>query len=360
MHPELILHLLRNHRTLFRRHLQSQQLTYADHGHPEQVLELRKVKIPSALQADQVQYSMLAASINPADINQIQGVYPVKPTLPAVGGNEGVLRIEAVGNEVTNLRVGDWAIPAQAGFGTWRNVGVANAKDLLKINNQLSVAEAATLAVNPSTAYRMLQDFVHLQPGDVVLQNGATSAVGQNVIQLCKHFGYTSVNIIRDKSNTVDSIDYLKELGADHILTENQLKSEDAEMLFSNIAAPKLGLNCISGRSTVFMAAALCSNGKLVTYGGMSKQPLQVPTGTLIFKRIQLHGFWMSAWNAQQKNQTERLHMLNTLTDLLLQRKLRTPRLEMIPFKDYKLAIKQACDATTTTTARKQLLVFES
>ncbi|KRZ54129.1 putative trans-2-enoyl-CoA reductase 1, mitochondrial [Trichinella nativa] len=360
MHPELIRHLLRNHKTLFRRHLRSQQLTYAEHGHPEQVLQLRKVKIPSALQADQVQYSMLAASINPADINQIQGVYPLNPSLPAVGGNEGVLRIEAVGSEVTNLRIGDWAIPAQAGFGTWRNVGVTNAKDLLKINNKLSVAEAATLAVNPSTAYRMLQDFVHLQPGDVVLQNGATSAVGQNVIQLCKHFGYTSVNIIRDKSNIVDLIDYLKELGADHILTETQLKvvGEDAQMLFNNIAAPKLGLNCISGRSTIFIAAALCPNGKLVTYGGMSKQPLQVPTGALIFKRIQLHGFWMSAWNAQQKNQTERLNMLNTLTDLLLQRKLRAPRLEMIPFKDYKLAIKHACDATTT--AKKQLLVFES
>lgn len=38
----------------------------------------------------------LAASINPADINQLQGIYPVKPKLPAIGGNEGCARVEQV------------------------------------------------------------------------------------------------------------------------------------------------------------------------------------------------------------------------------------------------------------------------
>jgi trans-2-enoyl-CoA reductase len=42
----------------------------------------------------------------------------------------------------------------------------------------------ATLQVNPSTAYRMLNDFVKLSPGDLVVQNGANSAVGQFVIQV--------------------------------------------------------------------------------------------------------------------------------------------------------------------------------
>jgi trans-2-enoyl-CoA reductase len=38
--------------------------------------------------------------------------------------------------------------------------------------------------VNPPTAYRMLKDFVKLNPGDTVIQNGANSAVGRNVIQV--------------------------------------------------------------------------------------------------------------------------------------------------------------------------------
>ncbi len=45
---------------------------------------------------DEVLIRWLASPINPADINQIQGVYPIKPPLPAVGGNEGYGRVEEV------------------------------------------------------------------------------------------------------------------------------------------------------------------------------------------------------------------------------------------------------------------------
>ena len=48
----------------------------------------------------------------------------------------------------------------------------------------------ATIAVNPGTAYRMLKDFVALKSGDVVIQNGANSAVGQAVIQVKNSFEY--------------------------------------------------------------------------------------------------------------------------------------------------------------------------
>lgn len=57
------------------------------------------------------------------------------------------------------------------------------------------------LNVNPCTAYRMLKDFISLKPGDTVIQNGANSAVGQLVIQLCKLWNYKSINIVRDRIN---------------------------------------------------------------------------------------------------------------------------------------------------------------
>lgn len=58
---------------------------------------------------------------------QVEGSYGVLPDLPAVGGNEGVGEITAVGPDVTRLAVGDWAVPMPAaGFGTWRNVAKAD------------------------------------------------------------------------------------------------------------------------------------------------------------------------------------------------------------------------------------------
>lgn len=57
----------------------------------------------------------------------MEGSYGILPATPAVGGNEGVGEITAVGPAVKQLAVGDWAIPMPAaGFGTWRNVAKAD------------------------------------------------------------------------------------------------------------------------------------------------------------------------------------------------------------------------------------------
>ena len=64
---------------------------YTEHGVPSSVVRLvmREAVLPSQLQRQDVAVSMLAAPINPADINQVEGVYPKLVPLPAVGGNEG-------------------------------------------------------------------------------------------------------------------------------------------------------------------------------------------------------------------------------------------------------------------------------
>lgn len=132
----------------------------------------------------------LASPINPADINQVQGIYPVKPAIPAIGGNEGCACVEKVGSSVSKLKIGDHVIPLNAGLGTWTQYGVYDESKLFPIDNTLPLLHSATLQVNPSTAYRMLKDFVQLFPGDFIIQNGANSAVGRYVIQVYLNFFY--------------------------------------------------------------------------------------------------------------------------------------------------------------------------
>ncbi len=83
---------------------------------------------------------------------------------------------------------------------------------------------AATLRVNPSTAFRMLRDFISLKPGDVVIQNGANSACGQAVIQLAKKMGVVSVNVVRKREDLDQLREELLALGADHVWTEEDLR----------------------------------------------------------------------------------------------------------------------------------------
>ncbi len=68
---------------------------------------------------------------------------------------------------------------------------------MTKVSNDIPAAYAATLSVNPATAYRLLKDFSSLKAGDVIIQNGANSMVGQAVIQMARERGVKTINVIR-------------------------------------------------------------------------------------------------------------------------------------------------------------------
>ena len=209
---------------------------------------------------------MINVPINPADINTIQGVYGVKPPLPFILGNEGFGIVEHVGGNVQNLKKGDWVIPATNAWGTWRSYAVDNEKNLQKIPNDIDQVTAATLAVNPCTAYRMLLDYVNLSEGDTVLQNGANSAGGQNVIQISRHIKFCTINIIRNREGIDALKEELKNLGADYVFTDEEFKSSK---IFKQIPPPKLVLNCVSGKGVIDLVKAVAENGTIVTYGGI-------------------------------------------------------------------------------------------
>lgn len=79
---------------------------------------------------------MFLAPVNPADINTIQGVYPVKPPLPATPGYEGIGEVLSVGSAVKNLVPGDRVIPNGI-VGTWCTAGVFDSEKLRKVSIKL-------------------------------------------------------------------------------------------------------------------------------------------------------------------------------------------------------------------------------
>ncbi|KAK7261412.1 hypothetical protein RIF29_27722 [Crotalaria pallida] len=94
----------------------SKTIIYSTHGEPDAVTKL--VEVPGVeVKENEVCVKMLAAPINPSDINRIQGVYPVRPQPPAVSGCEGVGQVYSVGQAVTTLSPGDWVIPYPPSFG---------------------------------------------------------------------------------------------------------------------------------------------------------------------------------------------------------------------------------------------------
>lgn len=308
--------------------LRGKRLVYAKHGDPTEVLGWEDYETAFEIpEGDEVMVRMLAAPINPADINQIEGVYPIKPALPAVGGNEGVGEVVKVKDGIETLEPLDRVVPYSAGLGTWRSIFTCKADDLIKVSPYMPVELSGTLSVNPCTAYRMLKDFVALEEGDVVLQNGANSAVGASAIQIAKAMGLRTVNIVRSRDDPEKDAELkiqLEAFGADLVLFDNELSGKSASAILGDLPKPKLALNCVGGRSSLTLAKLLAPKGALVTYGGMSKQPVMIPTGKLIFNDVTYHGFWMTRWN-EEADRADREAMLAELTTMVMDGKLLLP-----------------------------------
>lgn len=313
------------------------KLVYSEYGDPIKVIHKEKEDVLEP-ETKQVLIKMLAAPVNPADINTIQGKYPSKPPLPAVPGNEGVGVIEKVGPEVEGLCEGDHVVPLTNNLGTWRTHLVLPTNNILKVPKNLGLVEAATLTVNPCTAYRMLRDFIPLKPGDTVIQNGANSACGQNVIQICRSWGVRTVNVVRSRPDIEKLKSYLMDLGATHVLTEEEVRSTDI-FKAGKVDKPKLALNCVGGKSALEIMRYLQNGCPIVTYGGMSREPVTVPTSALIFKDIKVRGFWMTRWSKEKSDSVERIEMFEELISMMTNNDLRGPVYEMIKFDNYTEAL---------------------
>jgi trans-2-enoyl-CoA reductase len=340
---------------------QAKALVFSKPGEPSEVLSLHTHSISPSIPSNSVLVRALAAPINPADINTVQGTYGSKPPFTsligtsepsAIPGNEGVFEVVSAGSPSSSLQKGDWVIPAIGQFGTWRTHAVDEAEKFIKIDKEgLTPTQVATVSVNPCTAYRILRHYgpnaglqaglgmrpLEVGSGQWFIQNGANSGVGRAAIQFGKLWGLRSINVIRDR-DTPEATETLKkellDLGADVVVTESQFLSREwrdqlAEITRKGREEIGLGLNCVGGKSATAVARSLGSGATLVSYGGMAKQPVQLPLGLLIFKDIRFTGFWLSRLNEQDP--TGRRHAINDILQII-----RSGQFRDVPIEEVK------------------------
>ncbi|KAK8990495.1 hypothetical protein V6N11_009194 [Hibiscus sabdariffa] len=289
----------------------SKAVVYEHHGPPDSVTRMVELS-PVEVKENQICVKMLAAPINPSDINRIEGVYPVRPQVPAVGGYEGVGEVYSVGSAVKGLSPGDLVIPSPPSSGTWQTYVVKDHDTWHKISKDSPIEYAATITVNPLTALRMLEDFTTLRAGAVLSFLAGSDEVKEK----------------------------LKALGADEVFTESQLEVKNVKSLLSNIPEPALGLNCVGGNAASLVLKFLSQEGTMVTYGGMSKKPITVPTSPFIFKDLSLRGFWLQKWLGADKAKECR-DMVDYLLRLAQEGKLKY-EMELVPFDNFHSALDKA------------------
>jgi trans-2-enoyl-CoA reductase len=307
---------------------------YEKHGNPADVLGVESRPWPTAAAGEAV-VKMRAAPINPADLNQIEGKYPVRPELPATPGFEGAGVVVELGSNVTGLTSGALVVLPH-NIGTWRDAVTVKAEELVVVPDGIEPVQAAMLKINPLTAWRLLHDYVDLQKGDWLIQNAANSAAGRDVIQIAHELGFKTVNVVR----RADLIDELRAEGGDVVLVDGENLREEVKTATGG-ASIRLGLNSVGGDSALRLANCLAPGGTLVSFGAMSLQPLKIPTGLLIFKDLRFRGIWINKWY-DNATPAERMETFRPIFEMAQRGLLKTKVEKAYPLSEVKTAVAHA------------------
>lgn len=274
----------------------------------------------------------------------------------ATAGGDFVGEVLKVGAGVKNLAEGDWVLPRHPGLGAWRSLFCAQEKTLRKIPRDLMPLEHAAMLREYCVAYRLLEDAGDLlKPGDAVVVDGASGAIGTALVRLCALLRLRAVAVVRpsalarksdqsskaskeqkvsanafdtnrafeafeahaskhtsetDDSNASPDLHKssglcsaaflktrarLKALGAAEVLAdEGDLRAALERRRF--FARPKLALDCVGGASAARLAHCLQDNGVLVVFGCMSGRAVTLPWTTLVARGLTCRGFSLRKW----------------------------------------------------------------
>ncbi|MCP2636016.1 NADP-dependent oxidoreductase [Microbacterium sp. HD4P20] len=202
-------------------------------GGPE-VIRYEDADQPVAAEG-QVRIRVAGSAFNPADAGIRGGTLPFPVTLPHVPGYDVSGTVDAVGDGVTNLHVGD----AVVGFipmgadGSAAEYVVAPADVLVKAPSRIDLADAAALPSVALTAWQGLFDLAGLSEGQRLLITGAGGAVGGYAVQLAKRAGAYVIATASPRSR-----DAVTAAGADEVIdhtTSSVLGSvtEPVDVLFN-------------------------------------------------------------------------------------------------------------------------------
>ena len=168
---------------------QAQCIQLTEFGAPD-VMRLVRIDLPSPAPGE-VQVRQTAVGFNYIDVYQRSGKYPL-PT-PTGLGHEAAGEVIAVGDGVTELRVGDRVVAMNAGIGAYASHRNVPAAKVVRIPEGISDEAAAAVFFKGMTAQYLLRKTHRVVPGDVLLVHAAAGGVGLILSRWAKALGATVI-----------------------------------------------------------------------------------------------------------------------------------------------------------------------
>ncbi|MFJ7289327.1 zinc-binding dehydrogenase [Curtobacterium sp. NPDC098951] len=304
-------------------------VVHHEFGEPADVLTAEDRPVPTP-GAGEVLVRTVLSPIHNHDLWTIRGTYGFKPELPAASGTEALGVVEALGEGVTNLTVGQRV--AGGTFGVWAEYYVANAAGLVPVPDAMTDEDAAQLVSMPFSAISLLHS-LDLHEGDWLIQNAANGAVGRMVAQLGKARGINVIGLVRRAAG----VEELGEQGIDRIVATDADDWQDQVRAITGGAPIVAGVESVGGKAAGDIASVMGENGTLVVFGAMASPTLEIPSGKVIFGQLTVKGFW-GAVVSRTMDAPLKQQLFGELISRVLDGSLTLPVSEVFPFDEARAA----------------------
>jgi NADPH:quinone reductase len=250
----------------------------SEFGGPE-VLQLTEVDDPAAGDGGVV-LDVLAAGINYADTHQAENSYLAPAQLPMIPGGE-VVGTMPDGRRVVALLAG----------GGYAEKAVAFPGAMWEVPDEVSDGDALAVVLQGATAWHILRTSARMAEGESVVVHAAAGGVGTLAVQLAKRWGAGRV-IATASSEEKRSL--ATELGADVAIDSRQENMKEALEEANDGGKVDVVLEMTGGPVFDASLAALAPFGRLVTYGGASREPATPIDPRALMRRTRaVIGFWL-------------------------------------------------------------------
>ncbi|HZP85575.1 MAG TPA: zinc-dependent alcohol dehydrogenase family protein [Burkholderiales bacterium] len=258
-------------------------------GGPE-VLQIAEEPLVEPKQGE-VRLRVQALGLNRAESMFRSGAYLEAPQLPSRLGYEAAGIVDAVGPNVSNVKVGDRVstIPSfgLSAYGVYGESAVVPASAVAAYPSNMSPEQGAAIWMQYMTAWIGLIERAQLQKGQVALITAASSSVGLAAIQIAKATGARAIAVTRKS----DKKARLLEAGADHVIASTEEDLPERVAALTDGKGANLIFDPVSGPYVETLAQAAAKSGKIIIYGLLDMRPTPFP----LFPAFQ-KGLWMHAY----------------------------------------------------------------
>ena len=252
-----------------------------EHGNTD-TIEIHENYPDPGYEANEVLIRVGATSLNYHDIFSRRGMPGIRIPMPLITGSDISGEIVEVGADVEGWSPGDRVLinPIIHRDGKFGMIGetidggkaelvVAGDYQLIRLPDEVTFAQAASLPLAYGTAHRMMRTIGHVSEGETVLVLGASGGVGVCCVQLAKLAGATVIAC----AGSQDKLDRLAELGADHGI--NYREQDMMKAVWEIAGKPKvfgtggvdLAVNFTGGDTWTPTIRCVTLGGRIVTCG---------------------------------------------------------------------------------------------